>query len=277
MLPSLLLQLSADWTLEALSHVDGQLLLCTEGWGKDDRVEGHSLWGRGEGQGISYPSSSQAPSALYYLPSCCDDASGLTMWLLLYLFLFLQLKDGSVSLNDVVVLQPAATASHPYLSAQHHSELLLEAVSATILSAAWAQMWQQIWQRQGRLGSCWGALHIVGKLVAVYWSSMTTRHTPYPVGVCTCRVCAATHPCVVCCVQGYPLEERLLELRCSRYFYVEELDTFLPVLDTPKDFNKQLKSSAGALAATKDPRCVENPQVTVFTCSTACSWHCPAQ
>lgn len=39
-----------------------------------------------------------------------------------------QLKDGRVSLNEVVVLQPAATASHPYLSAQHHPELLLEAV-----------------------------------------------------------------------------------------------------------------------------------------------------
>lgn len=42
--------------------------------------------------------------------------------------LCLQLKDGRVSLNVVVVLQPAATASHPYLSAQHHPELLLEAV-----------------------------------------------------------------------------------------------------------------------------------------------------
>jgi hypothetical protein len=40
----------------------------------------------------------------------------------------LQLKDGRVSLNEVVVLQPTATASHPYLSAQHHPELLLEAV-----------------------------------------------------------------------------------------------------------------------------------------------------
>lgn len=39
-----------------------------------------------------------------------------------------QLKDGRVSLNEIVVLQPAATASHPYLSAQHHPELLLEAV-----------------------------------------------------------------------------------------------------------------------------------------------------
>lgn len=56
------------------------------------------------------------------------------------------------------------------------------------------------------------------------------------------------------CLQGFALEERLLELRCSRYFYVASLDTFLPVPDTPKDFNKQLKVSAAALAATDDPR-----------------------
>lgn len=44
--------------------------------------------------------------------------------------LTLQFKDGGVSLNEVAVLQPAATASHPYLSAQHHPELLLEAVGS---------------------------------------------------------------------------------------------------------------------------------------------------
>jgi hypothetical protein len=54
--------------------------------------------------------------------------------------------------------------------------------------------------------------------------------------------------------QGYVLEERLLEFRCGRYFYVDGLGTFLPVPDVPKDFNKQLRSSAAALAATQDPR-----------------------
>jgi len=44
--------------------------------------------------------------------------------------LTLQFKDGGVSLNEIAVLQPAATASHPYLSAQHHPELLLEAVGS---------------------------------------------------------------------------------------------------------------------------------------------------
>lgn len=43
-----------------------------------------------------------------------------------------QLKDGRVNLNEVVVMQPANTASHPYLSAQHHPELLLEAVSGRV-------------------------------------------------------------------------------------------------------------------------------------------------
>jgi hypothetical protein len=44
--------------------------------------------------------------------------------------LCLQLKDRRVSLDEVVVLQPAATASHPFLSARHRPELLLEAVRA---------------------------------------------------------------------------------------------------------------------------------------------------
>lgn len=55
-------------------------------------------------------------------------------------------------------------------------------------------------------------------------------------------------------LQGYALEERLLEFRCGRYFYVDAMDTFLPVPDVPKDFNKQLRTSAAALAATQDPR-----------------------
>jgi hypothetical protein len=33
-----------------------------------------------------------------------------------------------VSLDEVQVLRPADTASHPYLSPQHHPELLAEAV-----------------------------------------------------------------------------------------------------------------------------------------------------
>jgi hypothetical protein len=45
---------------------------------------------------------------------------------------YVQLRDGRVSLNEVVVMQPANTASHPYLSAQHHPELLLEAVSGRV-------------------------------------------------------------------------------------------------------------------------------------------------
>lgn len=45
-----------------------------------------------------------------------------------------QLKDGRISLNEVVVLQPPATASHPYLSAQHHPELLVEAVRLDLAS-----------------------------------------------------------------------------------------------------------------------------------------------
>lgn len=60
--------------------------------------------------------------------------------------------------------------------------------------------------------------------------------------------------CPVSGLQGYALEERLLEFRCGRYFYVDDLGTFLPVPDMPKDFNKQLRSSASALAATQDPR-----------------------
>jgi hypothetical protein len=55
-------------------------------------------------------------------------------------------------------------------------------------------------------------------------------------------------------LQGFALEERLLELRCNRYVYVDSLGTFLLVPDVPKDFNKQLRSSAAALAATQDPR-----------------------
>jgi hypothetical protein len=55
-------------------------------------------------------------------------------------------------------------------------------------------------------------------------------------------------------LQGYALEERLLEFRCNRYFFVDSLDSFLPVPDVPKDFNRQLRSSAAALAATQDPR-----------------------
>jgi hypothetical protein len=55
-------------------------------------------------------------------------------------------------------------------------------------------------------------------------------------------------------LQGYALEERLLEFRCGRYFYVDAIPTFLPVPDVPKDYNKQLRTSAAALAATHDPR-----------------------
>lgn len=55
-------------------------------------------------------------------------------------------------------------------------------------------------------------------------------------------------------MQGYALEERLLEFRCGRYFYVDGLSAFLPVPDVPKDFNKQLRISASALSATQDPR-----------------------
>jgi hypothetical protein len=60
--------------------------------------------------------------------------------------------------------------------------------------------------------------------------------------------------CLLLRVQGYTLEERLLEFRCGRYFYVDGLGTFLPVPDAPKDFNKQLRISASALSATQDPR-----------------------
>jgi hypothetical protein len=60
--------------------------------------------------------------------------------------------------------------------------------------------------------------------------------------------------CLLLHVQGYALEERLLEFRCGRYFYVDGLGTFLPVPDVPKDFNKQLRISASALSATQDPR-----------------------
>lgn len=42
----------------------------------------------------------------------------------------LQLRDGRVSLDPVQVLQPPATASHPFLSPQHHADLLVEAVSS---------------------------------------------------------------------------------------------------------------------------------------------------
>jgi hypothetical protein len=69
------------------------------------------------------------------------------------------------------------------------------------------------------------------------------------------RQVAATHICLIRpLLQGYALDERLLEFRCNRYFYVEGVDTFLPVPDVPKDFNRQLRSSAAALAATQDPR-----------------------
>lgn len=71
-------------------------------------------------------------------------------------------------------------------------------------------------------------------------------------------VAASTGSCnpqfFVSLLQGYALEERLLEFRCIRYFYVDGVDTFLPVPDVPKDFNRQLRSSAAALAATQDPR-----------------------
>lgn len=61
-----------------------------------------------------------------------------------------------------------------------------------------------------------------------------------------------------CCVlprwQGFPLQQRLLEYRCGRYFYVESADTFMPVPEVPKTFNDQLQASATKLAATQDPR-----------------------
>jgi hypothetical protein len=55
-------------------------------------------------------------------------------------------------------------------------------------------------------------------------------------------------------VQGFPVQQRLLEYRCGRYFYVESSETFLPVPDVPKSFNTQLQASATLLAASKDPR-----------------------
>ncbi|GBF98967.1 hypothetical protein Rsub_11553, partial [Raphidocelis subcapitata] len=43
---------------------------------------------------------------------------------------------------------------------------------------------------------------------------------------------------------------KLLEYRCNRYFYVEEVGSFVPVPDVPKRFNEQLMTSATRLAAT---------------------------
>eukprot|EP00775_Hariotina_reticulata_P010483 gene10483-10642_t len=72
---------------------------------------------------------------------------------------------------------------------------------------------------------------------------------------------AATHPYLspdqhpeLLAEAGFPLEQRLLEYRCGRYFYVEAADTFMPVPDVPVNFNAQLMNSATALAATNDPR-----------------------
>ncbi|WIA28629.1 hypothetical protein OEZ86_011166 [Tetradesmus obliquus] len=56
---------------------------------------------------------------------------------------------------------------------------------------------------------------------------------------------------------GFPLQQRLLEYRCGRYFYVESADKFLPVPDVPKAFNTQLQASATRMAVSKDPRVLE--------------------
>eukprot|EP00879_Flechtneria_rotunda_P018825 GHRR01019759.1.p1 GENE.GHRR01019759.1~~GHRR01019759.1.p1 ORF type:complete len:982 (+),score=342.10 GHRR01019759.1:311-3256(+) len=72
---------------------------------------------------------------------------------------------------------------------------------------------------------------------------------------------AATHPYLstqqhpdLLAEAGFPVQQRLLEFRCGRYFYVEESDTFMPVPNVPKAFNMQLQASAMRLAATQDPR-----------------------
>lgn len=72
--------------------------------------------------------------------------------------------------------------------------------------------------------------------------------------VCLCCVAAPPVLLPLLCLQGYALEKRLLEFMCSRYFYVDSLDTFLPVPDVPKGFTGQLRSSATALTAAQDPR-----------------------
>jgi hypothetical protein len=67
-------------------------------------------------------------------------------------------------------------------------------------------------------------------------------------------------------MQGFPVQQRLLEYRCGRYFYVESSDTFLPVPDVPKSFNTQLQASAVQLAASKDPRCASGSSGSSGSC-----------
>lgn len=142
-------------------------------------------------------------------------------------------------MHEVEVLRPAGTATHPYLSPEQHPELLAEAVS----------LYWHCFVAPGAVGDIRAGVHSQNAFVPATGSGCHVRMLKV-----TMMCMQVVTVCLQCYMQGFPLQQRLLEYRCARYFYVDTSDSFLPVLDVPKSFNSQLAASAARLAAANDPR-----------------------